>query len=239
MAAPSARRRRSHDRPPARDPSAEPSACDAGFHATRHGFRSRPGGIARRRRLDLVASPRGQPNVKGPETSRSKPPEQPAQPAPFVGVILHGGGSTFVNPLMQHWADIYEKPTECASTTKRRLRPRDGRRAQPRLPVRLQRRTLTDKQLARVKQAGDAVIHVPLVLGAVVPAVQLARRQRANCALPARSSPTSIWARSSTGTIPPCASPIPASICPTRPLRPCTAPMRAARRSSGPITLAR
>ena len=48
--------------------------------------------------------------------------------APFTGQILNGGGTTFVEPLMERWAAAYEKQYAVGSTTGRSP-PRRGRRA--------------------------------------------------------------------------------------------------------------
>jgi phosphate ABC transporter phosphate-binding protein len=50
-------------------------------------------------------------NVERPnDSTASKDGSQPPKKTgPFVGVIVNGGGSTLLAPLMQHWAGVYEK----------------------------------------------------------------------------------------------------------------------------------
>jgi len=118
--------------------------------------------------------PRSTPSVQGPEPSQRASPEPPGKQGAFVGVILNGGGSTFVNPLMQHWAGIYEKAhgVHIDYQAVGSGRGMDGVLNRVYL-FGCSDAPLTDKQLAKVKADGDDVIHVPLVLGAVVPAYNL------------------------------------------------------------------
>jgi phosphate ABC transporter phosphate-binding protein len=114
------------------------------------------------------------PPAKEVETAQPKPAEPPARPAPFVGVILNGGGSTFVNPLMQHWAGIYEKRQGVRIDYQSVGSGRGSEGLRNRVfQFGCSDAPLTDQQLARVKQAGGEVLHIPLVLGAVVPAYNL------------------------------------------------------------------
>ena len=48
----------------------------------------------------------GASNVRQPAPTNSQPIEPPS---PTPDAIVSGGGSTFINPLMTHWAGIYEK----------------------------------------------------------------------------------------------------------------------------------
>jgi phosphate ABC transporter phosphate-binding protein len=118
--------------------------------------------------------PLGEPNDREPQTTQPKPPAPPAKPKPFVGVILNGGGSTFVNPLIQHWAGIYEK----ARGVRIDYQGVGSGRGIDGVLNRVflfgcSDAPLTDKQLAKVKESGGNLVHVPLVLGAVVPAYNL------------------------------------------------------------------
>jgi len=119
-------------------------------------------------------SSRGTSSVGGPPASKSKSAEPLVKPGAFVGVILNGGGSTFVNPLMQHWAGIYEKARGVHIDYQA---VGSGRGVDGVLNCvylfGCSDASLTDKQLAKVKADGDDVIHVPLVLGAVVPSYNL------------------------------------------------------------------
>jgi phosphate transport system substrate-binding protein len=114
------------------------------------------------------------PSQPEPAPTQPKPEETVAKPAPFSGVIINGGGSTFVDPLIQHWAGVYEKSQGVhieyhAVGAERALEGvlsrvysfgcSDG--------------CLSDQEMADAKNAGHKVVHLPLVLGAVVPAYNL------------------------------------------------------------------
>jgi phosphate ABC transporter phosphate-binding protein len=113
---------------------------------------------------------RSAPGTGQPATNRA-PADLAAKAGPFTGTILSGGGSTFINPLMQYWAGVYEKTHHLridyqAVGSGRGI---DG------FFHRVYRfgcsdAPLTDEQIAK---AGGDVVHVPLVLGAVVPAYNL------------------------------------------------------------------
>jgi phosphate transport system substrate-binding protein len=97
------------------------------------------------------------------------------RPGPAPKPPLQGSGSTFVYPLMVQWASVYGKKeggyrveytaTGSGSGIKQILADKvdfactDG--------------PLTDAEVAQAREAGGEVIHVPLVLGAVVPAYNL------------------------------------------------------------------
>ncbi len=111
---------------------------------------------------------------QGPETTPATAPERPRKQGAFLGVTLNGGGSTFVNPLMLHWADLYEK----AHGVRISYQAAGSGRGIDGVLSRVYQfgcsdAPLTDKQLARVQADGGQVIHVPLVLGAVVPSYNL------------------------------------------------------------------
>jgi phosphate ABC transporter phosphate-binding protein len=106
---------------------------------------------------------------------KESPPKEPApKPAPFVGVILNGGGSTFINPLMQHWASIYIKShgVRIDYQAVGSGRGMDGVLSGVYV-FGCSDAPLTDEQLAKAREAGADIIHIPLVLGAVVPAYNL------------------------------------------------------------------
>jgi phosphate transport system substrate-binding protein len=97
------------------------------------------------------------------------------RPGPPPEPPLTGAGSTFVAPLMIQWSGIYEKTEGGRKIDYRAFGSGDGidwfiagkaRFACTDGP-------LTDQQLARARAAGGEVVHVPLVLGAVVPAYNL------------------------------------------------------------------
>jgi phosphate ABC transporter phosphate-binding protein len=93
-------------------------------------------------------------------------------PTPATGATLTAGGSTFVQPLVDEWVARYERETP------NRIRY-DGIGSGLGVKGMTDRSLdfgctdafLTDAQLAEAK--GGAVIHVPLVLGAVVPTYNL------------------------------------------------------------------
>lgn len=62
--------------------------------------------------------PRNTPSVRGPQTSQMASPEPPGKQGAFFGVILNGGGSTFLNPLMQHWAVACNREGETGTQSK-------------------------------------------------------------------------------------------------------------------------
>jgi phosphate ABC transporter phosphate-binding protein len=112
---------------------------------------------------------RDEPGGEEPQPSQPKPPEPPAKPGPFAGVTLNGGGSTFVNPLMQHWAGIYQK----SHRVRIDYQAVGSGRGTDGVLNRIYVFGCSDTPLTRVRKAGDDLLHVPLVLGAVVPAYNL------------------------------------------------------------------
>jgi phosphate transport system substrate-binding protein len=108
--------------------------------------------------------------LAGPTT----PPDQPAKPSAFASAVLNGGGSTFINPLMRHWAERYEK-SRAVRVDYQSIgsgRGTDGVVSRVYL-FGCSDAPLTDQQLAKVKQGGGELLHIPLALGAVVPAYNL------------------------------------------------------------------
>jgi phosphate ABC transporter phosphate-binding protein len=97
-----------------------------------------------------------------------------AKPGPFAGAILNGGGSTFVSPLIQHWAGVYEKShgVRIEYQAVGSSRGLDGVLNRV-YSFGCSDAPLSDKQIDEVKKAGRNVVHVPLVLGAAVPAYNL------------------------------------------------------------------
>lgn len=90
---------------------------------------------------------------------------------PSTGVVLRGGGSTFIRPAMEHWAQLYEEQTgvkieySAVGSTK----GVDGLVANF-LDFGCTDAFLSDEQLS---QAGSNIVHIPLALGAVVPTYNL------------------------------------------------------------------
>jgi phosphate transport system substrate-binding protein len=109
-----------------------------------------------------------------PPVAQPKPSEPSAKPAPFAGAILNGGGSTFVYPLIQHWAGVYEKGhgVHIEYQAVGSSRGLDGVLNRV-YSFGCSDAPMSDKQIADVKKAGRNVVHVPLVLAAVVPAYNL------------------------------------------------------------------
>lgn len=108
-------------------------------------------------------------NTEIPSGSKNPSPKIPPQDVPFTGKIVRGGGSTFVNTPMSHWAKVYE------STFGVRIDYRaigSGKGIQGlKDQVFMFSCTdvcLTDKQLTEIRQSGQEVVHIPLVMGAVV-----------------------------------------------------------------------
>jgi phosphate transport system substrate-binding protein len=89
---------------------------------------------------------------------------------------LEGAGSTFVYNIMSRWASDYAAQPGGCKVTYRSFGSEGG------IQVILDRRAdfgctdapMTEEQLARARTAGGEVVHIPLVLGAVVPAYNLA-----------------------------------------------------------------
>jgi phosphate ABC transporter phosphate-binding protein len=118
--------------------------------------------------------PRAAPGAGQAQPSQPNPPEAPAKQAPFSGAILRGGGSTFVSPLLERWAGVYEK-THGVRIDYQALG--SGRGVEGVLQHVYQfgcsDAPLSDEQLTGARKTGGELIHVPLVLGAVVPAYNL------------------------------------------------------------------
>jgi phosphate ABC transporter phosphate-binding protein len=88
-------------------------------------------------------------------------------PVPPAGMVLHAGGSSFVAPLMEHWASLYQQQSgtkiDYAS-----LGSSNGVEGVIKhfLDFGCTDAFLSDTQLAA---ANGRLVHIPLVLGAVVP----------------------------------------------------------------------
>ncbi len=90
------------------------------------------------------------------------------------GRDLTGGGSSFVNPVMTKWAGLYlkERGTRVDYTSSgsgngvQQMIDRNNDFGCTDAPM-------TDEQLAKARAAGGEVVHVPLVMGGVVPAYNL------------------------------------------------------------------
>jgi phosphate transport system substrate-binding protein len=91
-------------------------------------------------------------------------PEQP----------LNAGGSSFVNPLMQKWALMYQKDTPVAVKYKS-IGSGMGIELMTNktLDFGCSDAPMTDDELKKARAVGGEVLHIPLVIGAVVPAYNL------------------------------------------------------------------
>jgi phosphate ABC transporter phosphate-binding protein len=118
--------------------------------------------------------PRGAPPVQEPQANQPAPGERSPRPGLLAGVTLNGGGSTFVAPLLEHWAGVYGKAHRVRIDYQA---VGSGRGPQGLLDgvylFACSDAPLTDVQRAKVTASGGSIIHVPLVLGAVVPAYNL------------------------------------------------------------------
>ncbi len=97
-----------------------------------------------------------------------KPKETP-KTIPSTGKIVRGGGSTFVNTPMSHWAKLYENnhgikiDYTAVGSGKGIQGLKDNIFAFGCSDV-----CLTDTQIDEIQKSGQDVIHIPLVMGAVV-----------------------------------------------------------------------
>ncbi len=120
---------------------------------------------ARERASVLSVAQQRNPQVGVQQPSAQQQPVTPAMPA--SGVVLRGGGSTFVKPIMEHWAGIYQKQTGVTIeyTAVGSSKGIDGVTAKF-LDFGCTDAFMSDKQLA---ETSGSVLHIPLVMGAVVP----------------------------------------------------------------------
>ncbi len=107
-----------------------------------------------------------------PRSMASALPSLPASgvavPPPSVAAtMLRAGGTSFVKPIMDHWTTIYEKKSGCRLdyVSKGSSKGVEGVLLQF-LDFGCSDAPLTDAQIA---ETGGTMLHVPLVMGAVVP----------------------------------------------------------------------
>jgi phosphate transport system substrate-binding protein len=105
-----------------------------------------------------------------------KPPDKTPDPAPAAGVTIHGSGSTFIGPAMEHWTELYKKKTGVnieysgigstggVSNMIEKVLGADFGCTDA---------FMTPAQLEQAKGLHGEVVHVPLALGAVVAAYNL------------------------------------------------------------------
>lgn len=120
----------------------------------------------------LLSQPKPLEVKNDPPPPPSIPKENPKDPpkvVPSTGKIVRGGGSTFVNTPMSHWAKVYENNTgikidyTAAGSGKGIQGLKDNIFAFGCSDV-----CLTDTQIEEIQKSGQDVIHIPLVMGAVV-----------------------------------------------------------------------
>ncbi len=116
-----------------------------------------------------VTPPRSnqRPNSRTPSTSNTVATDSDQAAVASTGIVLRGGGSTFIRPAIEHWSKIYEAQTgikieySAVGSTK----GVDGLVSNF-LDFGCTDAFLSDEQL----QAADSnIIHIPLAMGAVVP----------------------------------------------------------------------
>ncbi len=90
------------------------------------------------------------------------------------GKRLNGGGSTFVNPMMTKWASVYEK-AKGIQVNYQSLGSGAGIQQMivKTIDFGCTDAPLNDEQLSKAKATGGEVVHIPLVMGAVVPIYNL------------------------------------------------------------------
>jgi phosphate ABC transporter phosphate-binding protein len=98
-------------------------------------------------------------------------PHQQAPPKP----VLHGAGSTFVDPLMIRWSHEYESKEDGCKLDYAAVGSGGGIKQlmKKNAAFACTDGPLTDEQMQKGREAGSEFVHVPLVMGAVVPAYNL------------------------------------------------------------------
>jgi phosphate transport system substrate-binding protein len=92
---------------------------------------------------------------------------------------LNGGGSSFVNPMMQEWASLYEKEKGIRVNYQSIGSGAGiGKMTSQEFDFGCTDAPMNEEQLAKAKAQGGEVIHIPLVMGAVVPAYNLPELQK-------------------------------------------------------------
>ena len=90
---------------------------------------------------------------------------------PAVPTVLHGAGSTFVYPLMVSWTHRYEGAENGCKIEYRSLGSSAGIKfiLDKEVDFGCTDSPMTDAQLEEVRKNGGTILHIPLILGAVVP----------------------------------------------------------------------
>jgi phosphate ABC transporter phosphate-binding protein len=86
-----------------------------------------------------------------------------------------GSGSTFVYHVITKWADEYEKREDGCPVAYRSLGSGDGIKqiTEKAVDFACSDAPMSDMELAEAREVGGEIVHIPLVLGAVVPAYNL------------------------------------------------------------------
>jgi len=89
--------------------------------------------------------------------------------------VLTGSGSTFVYHVMTKWANEYAKKEDGCQVNYRSLGSGAGIRqiTEKKVDFACSDAPMTDEELAKAREVGGQLLHIPLVLGAVVPAYNL------------------------------------------------------------------
>jgi phosphate transport system substrate-binding protein len=87
---------------------------------------------------------------------------------------LQGAGSTFVDPIMQEWASIYKKEKGISVNYQAKGSGAGiGMMTKQEVDFGCSDAPLNEEQLAAANERGGEVIHIPLCMGAIVPAYNL------------------------------------------------------------------
>jgi phosphate transport system substrate-binding protein len=90
------------------------------------------------------------------------------------GKTINGAGSTFVEPMMQEWASIYDKEKGIHVNYQGKGSSSGiGEMTEKRIDFGCSDAPFNDEQLATAKKNGGDVVHIPLCMGAIVPAYNL------------------------------------------------------------------
>src|SRR5262249_47578678 len=95
-------------------------------------------------------------------------------PPPAGSTHLEGAGSTFVDPMMQEWAQIYNKEKNVQVNYQSKGSGAGiNMMTEKEVDFGCSDAPLNEEQLAKAKEKNGDVIHVPLCMGGIVPAYNL------------------------------------------------------------------
>jgi phosphate ABC transporter phosphate-binding protein len=118
------------------------------------------------------------PGLPGP-VAKGDPPPKPVEhketpPVPFAGAILSGGGSTLAERMMQLWGGVYEKQKNVRINYQGVGSGKGSQGVIDRVYIfGCSDAPASDEQLAKAAKSGGMLIHIPLLMGAVVPCYNL------------------------------------------------------------------